>query len=552
LNTTTTTAIVKKLKEGDQDYDFYPSTTEILECIKNHSQKTLRVYERDEIKLSILDIGAGTARAANVISCGGVKKVIEISQILINEMPFDCIPVGSDFLQSNIVPIESDIIFSNPPYSASGGYVIWSEKIILEGNAKLIYLVIPNRWRNNERIKIAIEEREATAEIIGEFDFLNAERKARAKVDVVCIDLCKNKDADKRYGRRTHQIVDPFDIWIKKTFVFDAPKDKHKAALSMGQKDSGFDKRMENQLVTGRNQVESLVNLYDQELQQFKDLYEAVAKIPYSQLKVLGASVKGLESSVKENLSVIKRKYWEELFLRYEPITSKLTTNTRSNMLYSMHKQVNIDFNVPNAYNVTTWVIKGANRHFDSQLIETYKKLINKTSIQKYKSNKKTFDNEDWRWSRNLDELGKYCLKLEYRIIVSGYGWISNSYNNTNGLCNPGHDLLNDIGVLAYNLGFPKTQKSESFDWTQGQVNFTFPNDTIFMQCCGHLNGNLHLKINVEALKAISIKFGALMGWIKSAHQASEEMDIPLREAQEHFQRSHEMLPGDGLLKITN
>lgn len=546
-----TTLLVKKLKKESQDFDWYPTTEEILDCIKKHSQKIFGTG--GNAPLSVLDIGAGDAKGANYISCGGTKRVIEISSILTNAMPSDCIPVGTDFLHANIMPIETDIIFSNPPYHASGGFALWAKKIITEGNAQCIYLVIPERWANDNEIKIAIEERKATAEIIGEFNFLEADRKARGTINVVFVDLCSVR-REMRYAmggrKKTNQNVDPFDIWVKNTFQFDAPKSKYNTGVQAGVKESNFEEKVENQLVKGRNQIQALVEIYNRELLSFKNLYDAISKIPYDLLEALGASVDSLKESIKENLADMKKKYWIELFDRYEPITSKLTKRSRDDMLTRLHKQVQIDFTDPNIYAVTVWCCKNCNKYFDSQLVETYEKLLNQASVQMYKSNKKTFEDEDWRWNRGRDKIEKYCLKLDYRIIISGYGQLSSGYYAVNGLAKTGHELLNDISTIAQNLGFSKTQKSESFDWTSGQVNFTWPDGTIFMQAKGHSNGNLHLKINVDVLKAISIKFGQLKKWIKSPKEASEEMSIPMKDVEKYFAVSHSILPGDSILKI--
>ena len=101
-----------------------------------------------------------------------------------------------------------DCIFCNPPYSE---FEEWAEKIILEGNSKKIVLVIPERWRNSERIKFALEKRKYTFDSIGFFDFQNAERKARANVEVIGV----RPDAEFINGSRyDRNVTDPFDTWF--------------------------------------------------------------------------------------------------------------------------------------------------------------------------------------------------------------------------------------------------------------------------------------------------------------------------------------------------
>lgn len=545
--------LVKKLKEENQDDEWYPTTQEILDCIDHHAQKTFGI-QKDETPLSVLDIGAGDARAAQQLSHGGTKKVIEISNILTNTMPADCIPVGTDFMQANIMPIKSDIIFSNPPYRASGGFQEWAKKIISEGNTKGIYLVIPERWKNDKGIEIAIKEREARAEVIGEFSFLNAERQARGTVNVVFICLCAyDNETQKiiRMARGVTQNVDPFDAWINKTFQFNAPDSKYSSGMKANKKNDDFDQELNSQLVSGKNQVEALVNMYNQELMNFKNLYDAIAKIPYEQLKALGASVDSLKESIKENLAGMKKKYWLELFSRYAPITNKLTKKSRESMLSKLNKQACIDFSLSNIYTVTAWCCKNANEYFDSQLIDVYEKLTREANIQLYKSNKKVFDDEDWRYRRKPEDIGKYCLKLDYRMVIPSYGQLSSGYYTTNGLEKYSHELLNDFATIAQNLGFPKTQKSEDFQWGRKKIDFTWPDGTIFMQAKAHENGNLHLKVNIEVMKAINIKFSQLMGWIKEPKEAAEEMQISKEDAEKYFNVSHSILSGKSILMIT-
>ena len=555
MNKNNTLQVIKKLKDTDQDFDYYPTTTEILQCIRQHMEETLKdSYLKNNygnnFQPTVLDIGAGDGRSVEFLT-DGKRKVIEKSLILHDKMHKSCIPVGTDFLESNIMPITSDVIFSNPPYQASGGFAIWAEKIILEANSKLIYLVIPQRWKNIESIQIAIRERKAIAEVLGEFGFLDADRPARGTVNVVCIDLCKltrktQEAIQYRYRRNSTQNIDPFDLWLSKTFKFNACTRKYGAGLDTGKETESFKDEL-NQLIVGKNHIEALVQLYSKELLSLQVLYNAIADLPYDVLNTLGASIEKLGETIKDNLSDLKKKYWLELFDRYEPITNKLCNDSRRKLFESFGKQTCIDFTESNIYAITSWVCKNANVYFDTQLIDLYKKFICQANVEKYKSNKKTFDQEKWRFSKNLDKLDKYCLKLDYRLVISGYGELSTEYNSTNGLENRCHKFINDISTVAYNLGFPKTQKSEEFNWLDGQVNFMWPDGTIFMQAKAHLNGNMHLKINTKFLRALNVKFSLLVGWINTPKEAAQEMNITEDQALNGF-KSHSIIPSDILM----
>lgn len=113
-----------------------------------------------------------------------------------------------------------DMIFCNPPYSQ---YDEWAEKIILQGNTLNIALVIPVRWRNSERLKEALERRKYKADVIGTYDFSNAERKARATVDLIFISAQERRYNGYDYNEK---VVDPFDVWFDDTFKINAEKEK--------------------------------------------------------------------------------------------------------------------------------------------------------------------------------------------------------------------------------------------------------------------------------------------------------------------------------------
>lgn len=92
--------------------------------------------------------------------------------------------------------------------------VNWAVKIIQESRSGYIYLVTPERWKNSVEIENALELRDAEANVIDSFDFLNAERRARAKVDIVKVTLKYTY----RYNRRTYAKTDPFYLWFNEHF----------------------------------------------------------------------------------------------------------------------------------------------------------------------------------------------------------------------------------------------------------------------------------------------------------------------------------------------
>lgn len=215
--------LLKEVIASGEDFEWYPTTKEIIYAMHNDMVKQSHNDGAYHPCGSFLDIGAGNGKVFRTIEKLGMgidskdkftildKYAIEKSTPLLNALDNEVFIVGTDFLDATLIDKEVDIAFSNPPYSE---FESWTCKIIKEANAKFIYLVIPQRWENNQAIQESLKERKAVCETIGKFDFENSEdRKARAKVSLLKINLKKNKGG-----------VDPFDIWFNTTYKFDEKK----------------------------------------------------------------------------------------------------------------------------------------------------------------------------------------------------------------------------------------------------------------------------------------------------------------------------------------
>ncbi|MCJ7774378.1 MAG: hypothetical protein MUP22_14745 [Desulfobacterales bacterium] len=243
--------VVKQLKKNDQDFEWYPTTNEILERIKKDiwKQRGNKFRPNEWPSFSMLDIGAGNGKSLDYLK-PSKKYAIEKSLIHNNDLPADIFVIGTEFYESTLIDKQVDVVFCNPPYSE---YDVWTEKIIKEANAETIYLVIPARWNDNEIIKDVLKFREASAVSLGRFDFLNAERQARANVEIVMIDLTLGH-------RRSGAATDPFDLWFEQTFSFNTNKEKQ--SDSRDYRKATLEEKLENQLTTGKGVIPALVELY--------------------------------------------------------------------------------------------------------------------------------------------------------------------------------------------------------------------------------------------------------------------------------------------------
>jgi len=510
-----TAAITKELKSKSQDYEFYPTTHEIIEAMywdllgKKVGEETYRANGR---YFTLLDIGAGNGKVFNVIkeiaqsqpllkerykgndgrefeyTCHRnlneryanrifISKymVIEKSQILLNMLPEEAIPIGTDFHENTLIDKRSDVVFCNPPYSE---YVQWATKIIREANAKTIYLVIPQRWGNNKSIAQALKDRKAKVKIIGNFDFLNAEdRKARAKVSLVKIVLNSYKyRSDRHYRDKVN--IDPFDLWFENTFKIDAHKDNNEHESDCRKEKRQRDERnmkMKQALVSGDGLISVLVQLYNKDIEHLIGNYQSLSRLDQSIFMELGINVERLLSTFKEKIKGLKSLYWDELFNNLSEITNRLTFKSRKKLQEKLLENINIDFTESNIRAIVIWVIKNANQYFKAQMLDLYDTFTTEEGIRLYKSNQH-FMKDDFRYSKNEKKLEKYAL--DYRIIFHSY---ADSWDIENSrLSERQYDNIRDVITIAKNLGFSiddndfNTSRRYDKKFYYGEKNYIF------------------------------------------------------------------------------
>jgi len=393
-----TTQTVLALKDAGEDFEWYPTTEEITQLVASHIVSQVDYHHG---KLKILDVGAGDGRVLDAIKSTLDENKnfhhqvelfgIEKATPHLNAMPKHIVVIGTDFRCQMIVDKHMDITFSNPPYSE---YEDWAVKLIRESNANHLYLVIPRRWRQSLEINAAIASRNVETVSLGEFDFENAERKARCKVEVVYLYL------------RDHEHC-PFNAAIEEMMpeleVFDIElepeTDAYDRACRMIESDS--------------NLIQSLVKAYDAELVQLVNNYRAVAQLNPIILKELDVTKSSVMVGIREKITGLKYKYWRVLFDRLDPITKRLATKQRKQFLDSLESKSTIDFTESNIYSMLIWITKWSNDYFDEQLIGVFRMLSEKCNVVNYKSNHKVWERSGWRY---LDEHHSH-YKLEYRIV---------------------------------------------------------------------------------------------------------------------------------------
>ncbi|HEY9017717.1 DUF4942 domain-containing protein [Thiomicrospira sp.] len=550
-----------------EDYEWYPTTNEQIACVFE------KLKSLDIKSYSILDVGAGNGKVFDVLTQLGKndpdtdkysrvvpdeKYAIEKSKPLIDALPESVFLVGCDFYEQTLIDKRVGVIFSNPPYSE---YSPWATKIIKEANADHLFLVLPKRWVFDPSIQEAIRVRRPSLkegvlgyEILGSFDYLNAEdRKARAKVDVIYIALSKRE-----YGYSQPE-RDPFSLWFDEAFSgFSAPKDKVSDYERQKRSRESLEKKLEGELVSGGDLAQVLVRLYQQEMNHLFNNYKAVSELDADILETLGVDVRSVKEAVKQRIESIKHNYWNELFGKLDKITDKLTHSSRELMLGKLTKHTSVDFSLGNIYAVLSWVFKNANKYFDQQLIQTYERMIEQANVVPYKSNQRVFSDFNWRYNRKPDDLTHF--KLEYRIVLESCGGIFNSHwtwesGKWCGLSERAAIMIDDLITVAGNLGFNVIHNHRSFYWTSGKKNEICYIDSngkhaVLFEARAFKNGNQHLRLSPKFAAKLNVEFGRLKGWLNSAEQAADELDISVEDAQSHYRSNYALSGGDSVLKL--
>lgn len=553
-------SILEENKAIDQDFEWYPTTNEIISAMFDHA---MSLFVSKCLSFSLLDVGSGNGKV--LLSCKDMAKAInrhycvdlyaiEKSSLLLDSLPSDISIIGTDFWEQTLIDKPVDIVFSNPPYSE---FVGWCEKLIREASAPVAYLVIPQRWKDSTHIKQALEARSATATIIGSFDFATAEdRKARAKVDLICVDFTSLKCRE--YGYRSDSpVVDPFDLWVDQSFGIDAekPEDKVSEFEKKRQQEESLRVAINQQLVASKNLIEALVDLYNADMAKLLNTYKSVALLDPDLMRELDVSVKSVKASLKLRIKGLKDVYWKELFSRYSAIIDRLTSASRKSMLDALHGKTSIDFTASNAYALTIWAIKNANTYFDKQLVEVFDKMIEKANIVAYKSNYRVFGQNTYRYS--LFDLRQNCgpVKLEYRIVLECIGGISKSAYSSeqrSGLRHTAADFIEDVMTVANNLGFVCDDRLSAIYFESGKKQLFYYHDLktgterVLMEVKAFQNGNLHIKFDQKFMLALNVEAGRLKGWIHNAQQAAEEMSEDVKDVAKFFKSSFKMMPSAG------
>lgn len=557
-----TPAVIKKIKHQGFDFEWYPTPSEITTIIRADIDG---MVDDGHIRgtPAVLDCGAGDGRTLEALT-KGKKYAIEKAIPLIEAMDRHIYVIGADFHQQVLMDKSCDITFSNPPYSE---FDAWASKIIRETSSGYVYLVLPQRWKKSPVIQEALERRsldDDDVEVLDSFDYIHAERHANAAthmVDIIKITLTYKRN---RHRCSSHyassSVSDPFSIWFKDNFKVGENSTTCTDLKKKDKKAATFKDKKQKALVNGKTVINVLSEMYTHELNHLMNNYKSVEAIDFEILEELGVSYDAMRESVQQKISGLKNLYWRELFDSLTKITDRLTAKSREQMLSTLMSRSDVDFNSQNVYAVVIWVIKNANHYYNDQMVSYVKRMVEKANISSYKSNKRTFGDESWRYGQAPSDLEKFSL--DYRVVLQRVGGIkvseySYERNAFKGLTESAHFFLLDTLAIASNLGFDTTgmETPSSFEWESNKgkdfycKNHSTGKKELLMNVRAFMNGNMHIKFNQRFIKRLNIEFGRLNGWLKSKEHAADELDIPIEEVETAF-NSNLQLMGSNTLQL--
>lgn len=517
MTTRQTLNMVAALRAEDEDFEWYPTTEAMAQVIiKDARVLELRRHGEDHQPGSVLDIGAGDGRVLAMFRAvwpGTTCFSIEKSTVLQAAQPDWVVPAGTSFHEQDLMALQACIVFCNPPYSE---FEAWAARIIAEAFCTVLYLIIPQRWVDSPAIKQALALRGAKAKVLQSTDFANADRSARAKVDIIRIQF-----AARQRGWGRDETPDPFEVWFE-------------------QNVSSFDEEVEAEATVddtrlarlrGATSITELVAEFDLDYQRMQENYQAIFNLDRELLRVLGVQKDALCTAVKTRIAGLKRVYWRALFDRLDTLTTRLATKTRAEFLEILLGRNALAFTVDNCCAIVMWAVRHADAYVDRQIVDLFFELSQREGVTRYVSNQRTWTNESWRYSLRHDDGSRPShFKLDYRFVVPGYraigGYEFGAYDYPGKLHRDCHALIADIIAVLSTLGFSTTSPGSMIrGWRANSwQNWHSPDGELLFQVKGFANGNLHMRFAPDAIMAINVEAGRLLGWLKSPAEAATEL----------------------------
>lgn len=543
---------VKALKEANQDFEYYPSTKEQIETIVSDLVDLSSSYDitgRRSEAVRVLDIGAGDGRVLNAFEDAfkphdiSVKKLaVERASVHINSYRGKKINLlGTVFQETNFISKNTDVAFVNAPYSQ---FALWVSTLIQQLNFKVLYAIMPTRWNNSEEIKEAMRLRGLKfSTLLDQSDFYNAERQARAHVELVRFSFT---DLDKRIDPRLNEhrcykpcigknATDPFqqfldkELGLKKTHSNTTNKFNEYVEKERIKKAMSDETTRSYELVQSEGVLPALLDNYERDMEHILNQYKKISELDGDILAELGVEHSSIKTGVTEKLYGMRNVYWSTLFDSLDAIHSRLTSDNKTNFLNTL-KSNSLDFTYKNALYVIDYAVKEANQLIENSLTSVYQMLTSESSISRYYVSNERVYNDNWRYNR-ADGCGpeNTCKRvLDYRFIYSSWSNFG-QYDFQRGLNESAVKFTDDLMVVFRLLGYSNVRTDQAYqDMSPGGkiiINGTDTSGTeielLHIKYYG--KGTRHLKFDSHAMLRFNVAVAKILGWCRSREDYAHE-----------------------------
>ncbi|TOJ47079.1 hypothetical protein CGI42_20275 [Vibrio parahaemolyticus] len=397
-----TLAVVQKLKDEGQDYEFYPSTKEHIDHIASDINDILKTHEfstRYNEAVKVLDVGAGDGRVLQMLKVAleaNENETLHCDLFAVEKATVQTSTyrskgitlLGTEFNEINFISKNADIAFVNSPYSE---FSHWVATLINQLNFKIMYAIMPKRWEDDAMIQNAIERRGIkSTKVIAESDFFDAHRQARANVHIVRFafndfeeeaTVCSDRPHRRHYkptiGRDGN---DPFQLFIeeelglKKTYSSTTNHFHEFAEKERVRKSMQTEGTASYEIVASRGILWALLDNYEQDLEHVLAEYKKISSLDSALLQELGVEYDALRKGLKEKLFGFRNVYWSLLFDELDVLSSRLTSKNKQQLLNTLSANA-LDFTHTNATYIIGYAVEMANELIESSLIEVFKEL---------------------------------------------------------------------------------------------------------------------------------------------------------------------------------
>lgn len=510
-------SLFDELKANNEDFEFYPTTTEILRAIVAD-----KFYIQSGVN-SILDIGCGNGKALDFFSKNWETKIdvfgIEKSQILISNLVNpDILILGNDFKDCMLLDKQVDMIFSNPPYKE---FKEWTLKILSYSISKKVVLVIPERWRNDEQIAQCVKECGWQEHLVGRFDFFESEdRRARAKVEVIA--FRRNTNAESVFERELEKSFGMGDLLGKVNKVYWERYSIREEAEEQCK-----------DVVSAKELIDYLLNRYHADQRKLFGSLEALSKVGADLMSDLGVRKENIIKAVVEKIKFQKNIYWNEVIDRIPEISKRLSVEQKKGLLQNLAER-GAEFTKSNILGVILFSINVAKKCEKENFVKYWEYLANREWRLKYKSNEKAFG--DCHRYEKPDKMHEG--KLDYRIIVSYAGTFYSTFDylhDPKAILNL-HPIARAMGYFG-DIRICDENGEQVYPEYRGIVlplgeSFAKIGDTTIARLKVFKNNNLHIFFNQDFLAKLNLNVFTHLGWIKTKEEAKKEFKKEMSESE--------------------